>query len=143
MAKAPGGGGGGGAKPFSGGVNAPLKNLDLYLALLKLFFSVLSSHLSAPSVCAYYVQEGPGPCIFCGSLIFPPDEEKMLAKDSKKAQKIKEKLIKQFCLQVRTDIGYVMQRVGRLSMYGWCGHAYAATHTKSLQLPECCICKPF
>jgi hypothetical protein len=44
-------------------------------------------------------QEGAGPCIFCGSLIFPPDEEKMLAKDSKKAQKIKEKLIKQYNLQ--------------------------------------------
>ena len=47
------------------------------------------------------MQEGAGPCIFCGSLIFPPDEEKMLAKDSKKAQKIKEKLIKQYNLQVR------------------------------------------
>ena len=49
-------------------------------------------------------REGAGPCLFCGSLIFPPDEEKMLAKDSKKAHKIKEKLIKQYNLVSGVDV---------------------------------------
>ena len=47
-----------------------------------------------------FLQEGSGPCLFCGSLVCTPEEEELIARDSKKAQKFKEKLVKQFQIKV-------------------------------------------
>lgn len=41
-------------------------------------------------------QEGTGPCLFCGALVCTPEEEELLARDSKKAQKFKDQILKQF-----------------------------------------------
>lgn len=52
-------------------------------------------------------QEGSGPCLFCGTLVCTPEEEEMLTRDSQKGHKMREKLLKQFEMKVRTPTTYV------------------------------------
>lgn len=52
-------------------------------------------------------QEGSGLCLFCGTLVCTPEEEEMLTRDSKKGHKMREQLLRQFEMKVRTPTTYV------------------------------------
>lgn len=41
-------------------------------------------------------QEGSGPCLFCGAVVFTKEEEQVLSRDSRRAEKIKEKMWQQY-----------------------------------------------
>ena len=51
------------------------------------------------TVCMY-VQEGSGPCLFCGSVVFTREEEQILSRDSRRAEKLKEKMWSQYEIKV-------------------------------------------
>ena len=55
-------------------------------------------------VCVCYptlpLQEGSGPCLTCGALVCSPEEEELLARQSKKGLKFREKFLKKFQIKV-------------------------------------------
>ena len=46
-------------------------------------------------------QEGSGPCLFCGAVVFTKEEEQVLSRDSRRAEKMKEKMWQQYNIKVR------------------------------------------
>ena len=46
------------------------------------------------------IKEGSGPCLFCGALVLAPEEENWVQKDSKKARKVREQLLKKYGVEV-------------------------------------------
>ncbi len=58
--------------------------------------------------CVPVLQEGSGPCVFCDALVCTPEEEEVLRRDSKKAQKFKEKFLKQFQIRVSIILSVIM-----------------------------------
>ena len=51
------------------------------------------------------LQEGVGPCVTCGALVCTPEEQALLSRDSKKASKLRESLMKQYNIQVENVCG--------------------------------------
>ena len=46
------------------------------------------------------IQEGSGPCLFCGAVVCTTEEEEWMTKDSRKAKKLREQFFKKHNMQV-------------------------------------------
>jgi hypothetical protein len=49
------------------------------------------------------IQEGPGPCMFCSSIVVSPQDQDMLQRDSKQSRKAFEKMLKDWGLESYVD----------------------------------------
>lgn len=99
---------------FSPSLPFSLPFLDPYLfpfpsLLLPPFFPPILplSFPSLPSPLSPLQQEGSGQCLFCGTLVCTPEEEEILTRDSKKGHKMRDKLLRQLEMKVRTPTTYV------------------------------------
>ena len=57
------------------------------------------------------LQEGSGPCLFCGAVVCTPEEEEWMTKDSRKAKKLREHFLKKHNIEVSSWMDWVMYHV--------------------------------
>ena len=73
------------------------------------------------------LQEGVGPCVTCGALVCTPEEQALLRRDSKKASKLRESLMRQWDIKVRTVEGWLSAVVCVCVVV--CTHTHTYVHT--------------
>ena len=79
------------------------------------------------------LQEGVGPCVTCGALVCTPEQQALLRRDSKKASKLRESLMRQWDIKVQTVEGWLS------AVVCVCGCVYTHTHTRTYVQLKCVL----